>query len=124
MAFDLGTTLQVTYDQEIQKEGEQLSVVRDSAVVGTANAVQSLWCVAKPLALDDTRLLAVEGLTNASEANPHMFTFAGGSDVQEVIDRVVYDGWYFRVVNVNSPRRNSVPIKCYAIGVRETPYTG
>lgn len=75
-----------------------------------------LKCLPQPVSLD-SGTLQLEGIVNISEANPHEFVFEGGVDVRWATDKIIYNGYVWRILNTNDIRAagGNVALHAYAV---------
>ncbi len=113
----LGSNLQRIVEKFIGDVGEDVVVTRK---LGGTTTNRTLSCTTKPLNLEAVTELGLEGTLNASDKDPTLFVFPGGSDVREATDRVAFNGTTYRLITPpNPPRLNAVDVAVYLVGVRE-----
>ena|SRR5579871_3241113 len=114
MASNTGARYQKLVSQKITRFGMPLTVIRGTALVTTSQ--QTLQGIPQ---LDKLALAALveEGSLNTANDQPHIFVFPGGSDVQEIIDRVLYLGWKYKVTRAVPMMVSGIAVSlhCYAI---------
>ena len=99
---------------KVNRYGQDLTVERRPAGAGQMPTTQTIRFIAAP---DGTAQATIsgQGSANTFDPNPTIFVCAPGSDVQELIDKVWYQGYKYKISRVND-----LPLGggCYAYGVR------
>lgn len=112
------TRLRALLAGRIARDGEIVTVTRRNDTQGQPDYTQSIPALVRQIkeTSDDIKL---EGIENLGEADPTMFTFEGGWDINEATDRITWGGARRRIVR---PRRHPVQgqiVGIYALTVRE-----
>lgn len=110
-----GASLAGIVSGRVTQFGQALTVTRPATAQGGAVTTRSVTFLPQPLNARSAAALQLEAGFNVGEDNPYDFVCVGGSDVLEN-DAVSYNGFTWRVVNINPQMLGgtAVTLHCYA----------
>jgi len=113
-----GEALQSIFKTRIQSSGQSLTVTRPRTSQTSSDTTSSVYFLPQPLNTTGAGNLNLEASLNAGEENPYDFVAAGDADVLEN-DKITYNGFKWRVFNVNAQMLAGVNVSLHCYAVRE-----
>ncbi len=113
-----GTALQTIFTNQVRNAGQSLTVTRRASTQTGTDTTSSIYFLPQPLNVTGAGNLNLEAGLNVGEDNPYDFVASGAEDVIEN-DKITYNGFKWRVFNVNAQVLSGVQVSLHCYAVRE-----
>jgi hypothetical protein len=117
---DEGERLQGLFREAIQRCGQPFVVTPSPARLAAGQAARTIYATVENPNANDVAHLRLEGDANLESPVPVIFTFAGGSGVQEN-DRLEHDGALYTLLNALPQTYQGVVMGIRCVGIRIRP---